>query len=55
MLLKDGRNNVSIVKYLSNYPLIFKTTDDAVIEGNEICTGAPAAIVFSSENIKGVN
>jgi superfamily II DNA or RNA helicase len=55
MLLKDGKNKVSLAEYLNNYPLVLKTTDDTVIEGNEICTGAPNAIVYSSNNIKGVD
>jgi len=55
ILLKDGRNRVFLPEYLNNYPLIFKTTDDAVIEGNEICTGVPNAIVFSPTNIISVN
>lgn len=55
ILIKDGRNRVNLVEYLNNYPLIFKTTDDAIIEGNEISIGEPNAIIFSSENIKGVD
>ncbi len=55
ILLRDGRNRIYLSDYLCNFPLVFKTTDDALIEGNEICSGAPSAIVFSSESIIGVN
>lgn len=55
IIIKDGRNRVGLAEYLNNYPLIFKTTDDAIIEGNEISTGVPDAIVFSSGNIKSVD
>lgn len=55
ILLKDGRNSVHLSEYLNDYPLIFKTTDDSVIEGNEICTGAPDAIVFSHESIENID
>lgn len=54
MLLKDGKNKVLLAEYLNNYPLVLKTTDDSVIEGNEICSGAPDAIVFSSNNINNI-
>ncbi|RUT33710.1 DEAD/DEAH box helicase [Paenibacillus zeisoli] len=55
IFLKDGRNRVSLVEYLNNYPFIFKTTDDAIIEGHEISIGEPNAIIFSSENIKSID
>jgi hypothetical protein len=51
MLLKDGKNKVLLVDYLNDCPLLFKTTDDIVIEGNEICSGVSDAIAFSSDNI----
>jgi superfamily II DNA or RNA helicase len=55
LFLKDGRNKVFLVDYLSDYSLVFKTTDDTVIEGNEICMGAPDAIVFSPDSIDSVD
>lgn len=55
ILLKDGRNRVYLFEYLNNYPLVFKTTDDSVIEGNEICVGAPDAIVFLHESIENID
>jgi hypothetical protein len=55
IVLKDGRDEITLSDYLSNYPLIFKTTDDTVIEGNEICTGSPESIFFSSENIVAID
>ena len=54
MIFKDGRDRTSLVNYISSYPLVFKTTNDTVIEGNEICIGAPDAVVFSSDNVKSI-
>lgn len=50
--IKAGRNNIELVDYLNNYPLIFSTTDDKMITGVEITVGNPDAISFSAENIK---
>lgn len=55
LYLKDGRNTLSIIEYLNNNPIIFKTTDDSTIEGYEICTGSPGAIVFSADNILSID
>lgn len=55
ILLKEGRNRVHLYEYLNDYHLILETTDDSVIEGNEICTGAPDAIVFSHESIENID
>lgn len=55
IVLKDGRNRLSLVEYLNNNPLIFKTSDDSVIVGNEICTGASESIVFVPDNIYGID
>ena len=55
IVLKDGREQSTLVEYLNNYPLIFKTADDTVIEGNEICTGASDAVVFIQDEIYGVD
>jgi DNA or RNA helicases of superfamily II len=51
IFIKDGRTKVSLVEYLNDNPLQFKTTDDTLIVGNEICTGNPEAIAFSADNI----
>lgn len=53
--IKDGRNRVSLVEHLNDNPLQFKTTNDALIVGNEICTGNPDAIAFSLNNIDAVD
>ena len=44
-----------LAEYLNNYPLIFKTADDSVIEGNEICTGIPDPVIFMTDIITGVD
>ena len=49
--MKDGRNQISLVDYLNNYPLIFKTTDDTVVEGNEICAGNSESVIFVPNEI----
>ena len=53
--LKDGKEQGTLVEYLNSYPLIFKTTDDAVVEGNEICAGASDAVVFAQDEIFGID
>ncbi len=53
--VKDGRDHLSLVEYLNDCPLLFKTTDDAVIEKNEICMGAADSVIFVPEEIFGVD
>lgn len=53
--IKDGRNRVTLLEYLNDNPLQFKTTNDALIVGNEICTGNPDAIAFSLNNIDAID
>ena len=55
IILKDGREQITLVEYLNNNPLIFKTTDDSVIEGNEICAGAPDAVIFVPDEVYGID
>ncbi|MFL2123723.1 DEAD/DEAH box helicase [Marinilactibacillus psychrotolerans] len=51
ILIFEGRQKISLSSYLSNYPLILRTTDDVMIQGNEISVGDPEAIVFTNDNI----
>lgn len=51
MLVFEGRHNIDLSSYLSNYPLILRTTDDVMIQGIEFSEGDPEAIVFTDENI----
>ena len=51
ILIYEGRQKISLSSYLSSYPLILRTTDDIMIQGNEISVGNPEAIVFTSDNI----
>ena len=53
--IKDGRDIISLADYLMDNPLEFKTVDDTVIIGNEICTGNPDAITFVSDAIHEVD
>ncbi|MBU3169905.1 DEAD/DEAH box helicase [Clostridium estertheticum] len=55
LILMDGRDKVPLTEYLDEYPLIFKSTDDVMIQGIEYCEGNPSAISFSSDNIVGVD
>ena len=50
-LALDSRDRVSLSDYLTDYPLIFRTTDDIMVQGIEISQGDPKAIVFSNEYI----
>lgn len=55
ILLRDGRDTISLVNYLNNHPLVFKTTDDTVIEGNEICSGASDRIRFIHDEVVAID
>lgn len=46
-----GRDKVRLDNYLNENPLIFRTTDDVMIQGIEVSQGDPNAIVFSRDNI----
>jgi superfamily II DNA or RNA helicase len=54
IMLVDGRGVVPLVDYLNEYPMQFKTTDDVLIHGIELLQGNPDAMVYSSDNIKGI-
>jgi superfamily II DNA or RNA helicase len=51
ILVSEGRRKVGISEYLNDYPLIYRTTDDVMIQGIEYSQGDPDAIVFSKDNI----
>lgn len=53
--LIDGRSVMTLADYLNEYPLIFKTTDDILIQGIEQFQGNPEAIVYTSDNIIGID
>ncbi len=53
--LVDGRNTMPLVDYLNENPLTFKTTDDLLIQGIEQFQGNPDAIIYTSENIVGID
>lgn len=53
--VQDGRQILPLVDYLSSHPLQFKTTNDAIIVGNEIFEGDPNSIAYSDRHIYGVN
>ena len=53
--LVDSRNEMALVDYLNEYPLAFKTTDDVLIQGIEHFHGNPEGIVYTSDNIIGVD
>ena len=55
IILKDGRFTMRLHEYLQECPIIFRTSDDARIDGNEICYGDTSAIVYSSDNIVGID
>lgn len=44
-------NKFSIVNYFNSYPIIFKTTDDIIIIGNELLRGNPNGVQFNIEDI----
>ncbi len=54
ILLKDGRDQLPLIDYLNNHPLVFKTLNDSVIEGNEICTGVSDIIAFVPGEVLGI-
>ncbi|MFN7249557.1 MAG: DEAD/DEAH box helicase [Anaerobacillus sp.] len=49
--VSEGRRKDGLSDYLNNFPLTFRTTNDVLIQGIELSTGDPNAIVFSNENI----
>ena len=51
ILVFEGRQKIGLSSYISNYPFILRTTDDVMIQGNEIIAGDPEAIVFNNDNI----
>jgi superfamily II DNA or RNA helicase len=51
IMVFEGRNKIPLSRYLDEYSLIFRTTDDVMIQGIEITKGDPDAITFSSANI----
>ena len=51
IMLKNGREKLFLVDYLNSCPLLFKATDETIIEGKEILKSADELRVFSLENI----
>lgn len=51
ILVSNGNKQVKLSEYLNSYPLVFRTTDDVMINGIEQIKGNPDAIVFSNDNI----
>lgn len=51
IILKDGRSQQNILEYFNNYPLNFRTTDNCLIEGNEISSGTPDLAIFDISEI----
>lgn len=49
------REKIAIDEYFTNYPLLFRTTGDALIQGAEISAGDPNAIVFDSNKIHAIS
>ena len=50
-----GNTLLELDEYLTNNPLIFRTTDDKSISGIELSKGYPDSIVFDIENIKEID
>jgi DNA or RNA helicases of superfamily II len=55
IFLKYGRNELSLVEYFNKIPLIFKTLDDSVIEGDEITIWASEIDIFMPDEINGID
>jgi len=53
--IKDGRENITLAEYLMDNPLEFKTMDDTVIIGNEICAGYPEAIIYAHDTVLAID
>ena len=53
--LVDGKNEIDLVAYLNEQPLIFKTTDDDLIQGIEHFHGNPEGVVYTLDNIVGID
>jgi superfamily II DNA or RNA helicase len=51
ILVSEGRKQIKLPEYLDSNPLVFRTTDDVMIQGIEVSEGDPEAIVFSNDNI----
>jgi hypothetical protein len=55
IMLVDGRDMMPLADYLNEYSVQFKTTDDILIQGIEWLQGDPNAIVYTSDNIIGID
>lgn len=55
ILVSEGRKLIGIAEYLTDNPLVFRTTDDILVQGIEVSEGNPEAIVFSKDNIKPID
>lgn len=53
--VKRGRDTIHLDEYLCEYPLLYRTTEDSMIMGNEIYEGNPDAISFDSADIEAID
>ena len=53
--IRDGRDIVTLANYLMDNPLEFKTVDDTMIIGNEICSGNPSAIIYNQDSVTAID
>lgn len=51
ILVRDGRQLLPLSEYFTSHPLQFKTTNDALIVGDEIFVGDPNSVIYSDEHI----
>ena len=51
IFVSEGRGKIKLSDYLNDYPLIYRTTDDVMIQGMEYTQGDPNGIIFNSDNI----
>lgn len=55
LVLKSGKKNCSIAEYLMDQPLIFRTLDDATINGIDYYPGDFSGDVFDVSSIEGID
>jgi len=53
--VKRGRDTIHLDEYLCEYPLLYRTTEDSMIMGNEIYEGNLDAISFDSADIEAID
>ncbi len=55
LMLKCGRYKLNVSEYLNTYPLLFRTTDDATISGNNRFEGNPDALIYDNSTIEAID